>query len=175
VTSINNKKANRNDTIGYNIAYGRIGTTEQHVEQAARLANIHDFIEILPDGYDTLVGERGLKLSGGEKQRVAIARALIKEPKLLVFDEATSSLDTHTEKMILSSLRNSAKGITRLFIAHRLSTVVDVDEILVLDHGRVVERGSHHALLAKQQHYAAMWQKQQEVLVYEDKLKHLQT
>jgi ATP-binding cassette subfamily B protein len=151
-----------NDTILYNIAYGRPGATRAEIEEAARLARIHDFVAGLPDGYDTMVGERGLKLSGGEKQRVAIARVILKGPQILVFDEATSALDTKTEREIQQSLAEVATDRTTLVIAHRLSTVVDADEILVLDHGRVVERGNHHALLAAGGHYAAMWTRQQE-------------
>jgi ATP-binding cassette subfamily B protein len=151
-----------NDTIFYNIAYGRPGASRTEIEEAARHAHIHDFVKTLPDGYDTMVGERGLKLSGGEKQRVAIARVILKDPKILVFDEATSALDTKTEREIQQSLAEAATNRTTLVIAHRLSTVVDADEILVLDHGRIVERGTHHALLAAGSHYAAMWARQQE-------------
>ncbi|MHA1536840.1 MAG: ABCB family ABC transporter ATP-binding protein/permease [Alphaproteobacteria bacterium] len=151
-----------NDTIYYNIAYGAAGATREEVENAARLARIHDFIVKLPDGYETKVGERGLKLSGGEKQRVAIARTILKGPEILLFDEATSALDTHTEKEIQASLREVSADRTTLVIAHRLSTVVDADEILVLDKGRVVERGTHKKLLAKDGAYAAMWTRQQE-------------
>ena len=137
-----------NDTIHYNIAYGRPGASRAEIEEAARLARIHDFIAGLPDGYDTTVGERGLKLSGGEKQRVAIARVILKAPRILIFDEATSALDTKTEREIQASLAEVAAGRTTLMIAHRLSTVVDADEILVLDGGRIVERGHHRELLA---------------------------
>jgi ATP-binding cassette subfamily B protein len=151
-----------NDTILYNIAYGRPGATRAEIEDAARLARIHDFVAGLPDGYETMVGERGLKLSGGEKQRVAIARVILKNPQILVFDEATSALDTKTEREIQQSLAEVATDRTTLVIAHRLSTVVDADEILVLDHGRIVERGNHHALLATGGHYATMWTRQQE-------------
>ncbi|MBI5163383.1 MAG: ABC transporter ATP-binding protein/permease [Magnetospirillum sp.] len=151
-----------NDTIRYNIAYGRPGAGQAEIEAAARLASIHDFVVTLPDGYDTRVGERGLKLSGGEKQRVAIARTILKGPRILLFDEATSALDTHTEKEIQASLREVAKGRTTLVIAHRLSTVVDADEILVLEAGLIVERGRHATLLAADGRYAAMWHKQQE-------------
>ncbi|MFT9257288.1 MAG: ATP-binding cassette domain-containing protein, partial [Acetobacter sp.] len=146
-----------NDTIGYNIAYGRLGATQDEVEQAARLAQIHDFIASLPDGYKTRVGERGLKLSGGEKQRVAIARTILKDPRVLVLDEATSALDTHTEKEIQAALKTVAARRTTLVIAHRLSTVVDADEILVMGQGLVVQRGTHAALLAEGGPYAAMW------------------
>jgi len=151
-----------NDTIYYNIAYGRPGATKDEVEEAARMAQIHDFIAKLPDGYESMVGERGLKLSGGEKQRVAIARTILKNPPILLFDEATSALDTHTEKDIQASLRRVSRNRTTLVIAHRLSTVVEADEILVLDHGRVVERGTHAKLLAEDGAYAAMWRRQQE-------------
>jgi ATP-binding cassette subfamily B protein len=151
-----------NDTIYYNIAYGRPGASPAAVEQAARLAHIHDFVMSLPDGYETMVGERGLKLSGGEKQRVAIARVILKAPRILVFDEATSALDTKTEREIQANLAEVSADRTSLVIAHRLSTVVDADEILVLDHGRIVERGSHGELLRRQGVYAAMWARQQE-------------
>ena len=150
-----------NDSIGYNIAYGRPGATRDEIEHAARLAQIHDFIASLPDGYDTPVGERGLKLSGGEKQRVAIARAILKNPRILIFDEATSALDSKSEKAIQAELRRIAEDRTTLVIAHRLSTIVDADEILVLDGGRIVERGGHAALLAVDGTYARMWQLQQ--------------
>lgn len=151
-----------NDTIRYNIAYGRPAAGPDEIEEAARLARIHDFIVSLPQGYDTKVGERGLKLSGGEKQRVAIARTILKRPAILVFDEATSALDTQTEKEIQVSLREVSRNRTTLIIAHRLSTVVDADEILVLDRGLVVERGRHAALLAADGRYAQMWRRQQE-------------
>ncbi|WP_135075881.1 ABC transporter ATP-binding protein/permease [Terasakiella sp. SH-1] len=151
-----------NDTVYYNIAYGRPDATPGEVEEAAKLARIHDFIMDLPDGYNTIVGERGLKLSGGEKQRVAIARTILKRPRILLFDEATSALDTHTEKEIQVSLREVSSGLTTLVIAHRLSTVVDADEIIVLDQGEIIERGSHGALLALEGAYASMWAKQQE-------------
>ena len=151
-----------NDTIYYNIAYGRPSATPAEIEQAARLAAIHDFILSLPDGYQTRVGERGLKLSGGEKQRVAIARTILKGPRILLFDEATSALDTHTEKEIQRSLAEVSQNRTTLVIAHRLSTVVDADQILVLDHGRIIERGTHRELLVKGGAYAAMWARQQE-------------
>jgi ATP-binding cassette subfamily B protein len=157
-----------NDTLHYNIAYGRPDADEGAVIEAARLARIHDFAAILPEGYATRVGERGLKLSGGEKQRVAIARTILKHPGILLFDEATSALDTHTEREIQQSLREVSRDRTTLVIAHRLSTVVDADEILVLDHGTIVERGSHDLLLALDGQYAAMWRKQQEAA-------HLQT
>ncbi len=151
-----------NDSIFYNIAYGRPGATQTEVEQAARLARIHDFIVAQPEGYQTRVGERGLKLSGGEKQRVAIARTILKNPPILLLDEATSALDTHTEKEIQASLQEVARGRTSLIIAHRLSTVVDADEIVVLEAGRIVERGRHQHLLALAGRYAAMWARQQE-------------
>ncbi len=151
-----------NDTIRYNIAYGRPGATQEQIEQAARQAQVHDFVLRLPDGYDTRVGERGLKLSGGEKQRVAIARVILKNPRILIFDEATSALDTRTEVEIQTALRAVARNRTTLTIAHRLSTVVDADEIIVLDHGRVVERGSHADLLAQDGVYARMWAMQAE-------------
>ncbi len=151
-----------NDTIYYNIAYGRPGATPTEIEEAARLARIHDFVMGLPEGYQSTVGERGLKLSGGEKQRVAIARTILKRPRILAFDEATSALDSHTEKEIQASLREVSAERTTLVIAHRLSTVVDADEILVLDAGRIVERGRHGELLAGGGRYAAMWKRQQE-------------
>ncbi|GAA6157358.1 ABC transporter ATP-binding protein/permease [Pyruvatibacter sp. HU-CL02332] len=151
-----------NDSIRYNIRYGRPDATDAEVEEAARMAQIHDFIQSLPEGYDSQVGERGLKLSGGEKQRVAIARTLLKNPPILLLDEATSALDTHTEKEIQASLSIVSRDRTSLVIAHRLSTVVDADEIIVLDHGKICERGTHRELLAKDGAYAAMWQRQQE-------------
>jgi len=150
-----------NDTVHYNIHYGRPDATYEEVTEAARAAHIHDFIESLPDGYNTMVGERGLKLSGGEKQRVAIARAILKNPRIFVFDEATSALDSRSEKMIQAELERIAKERTTLVIAHRLSTIVDADEILVMDHGRIVERGTHGALLERQGAYAQMWALQQ--------------
>jgi ATP-binding cassette subfamily B protein len=156
-----------NDTIFYNIAYGRPGASREEIEEAARLARIHDFVAGLPDGYDTMVGERGLKLSGGEKQRVAIARVILKAPQILIFDEATSALDTKTEREIQASLAEVATDRTTLVIAHRLSTVVDADQILVLDHGRIVERGHHRDLLARGGVYAAMWARQQEAAARE--------
>ncbi len=152
-----------NDSIYYNILYGRTGASHAEVKEAARLARIHDFIMALPDGYQTGVGERGLKLSGGEKQRVAIARTILKQPAILLFDEASSALDTHTEKEIQESLREVSSDHSTLVIAHRLSTVIDADEILVLDHGRIVERGGHADLLERGGAYAAMWAKQQEI------------
>ena len=149
-----------NDTIRYNIGYGRPGATAAEIEEAAKLAQVHDFVCRLPQGYDTVVGERGLKLSGGEKQRVAIARAILKDPRILILDEATSALDTRTEQEIQVALRNVARHRTTLTIAHRLSTIVDADEIIVLDDGRVVERGRHAALIAEDGLYAAMWARQ---------------
>jgi ATP-binding cassette, subfamily B, heavy metal transporter len=151
-----------NDTIEYNIAYGRTDASPEEIVAAARLAQIHDFIASLPDGYRTQVGERGLKLSGGEKQRVAIARALLKRPRILIFDEATSALDSKAEKAIQAELRQLARDHTTLTIAHRLSTVVDAGEILVLDRGRIVERGTHADLLAAEGAYARMWRLQQD-------------
>jgi ATP-binding cassette subfamily B protein len=151
-----------NDTIHYNILYGRPDATPEEVEQAARAAHIHDLIVSLPDGYQSEVGERGLKLSGGEKQRVAIARALLKNPAILIFDEATSALDSKSEKAIQAELDRIAVGRTTLTIAHRLSTVMHADEILVMDAGRIVERGDHAQLLELQGHYAQMWRLQQQ-------------
>ena len=151
-----------NDTIYYNIAYGRPGATPAEVERAARLARIHDFIVSTPDGYQTVVGERGLKLSGGEKQRVAVARTVLKDPSILVLDEATSALDSATEREIQNNLRELSRGRTTLSIAHRLSTIVDAHEILVLDAGRIVERGRHDELIARDARYADMWRRQQE-------------
>jgi ABC-type transport system involved in Fe-S cluster assembly fused permease/ATPase subunit len=149
-----------NDTIRYNISYARPQAGEAEIHNAARKAHIHHFIESLPDGYDTVVGERGLKLSGGEKQRVAIARAILKDPRILIFDEATSSLDSHSEREIQMALREVAEEHTTLVIAHRLSTIVDADEILVMENGRIVERGQHQSLLAQAGLYARMWQLQ---------------
>ncbi len=151
-----------NDTIYYNIAYGRPDASREAVLEAARAAHIHDFIQSLPDGYETMVGERGLKLSGGEKQRVAIARTLLKNPQILVFDEATSALDTRSEKSIQEELNTIARQHTTLVIAHRLSTVVDADQILVMEQGSIVERGTHTALLEAGGHYAQMWALQQQ-------------
>ena len=151
-----------NDSIYYNIAYGRPEATREDVEQAARMAHIHDFVQQLPDGWDTVVGERGLKLSGGEKQRVAIARAILKKPRILIFDEATSSLDSRTEQAIQETLSEVAADHTTLVIAHRLSTVVDADRILVMDRGRIVEQGSHSELYAARGAYYEMWELQRE-------------
>lgn len=150
-----------NDTIGYNIAYGKPGATKEEVIAVAKAAYIHDFIESLPDGYETMVGERGLKLSGGEKQRVAIARTLLKNPVVMIFDEATSALDSKSEQMIQAQLKQIAKSRTSLVIAHRLSTIVDAQQILVMDKGRIIERGTHTELMALAGAYAQMWERQQ--------------
>ena len=150
-----------NDTIEYNIAYGRPGASREEMIAAARAASIHDFIETLPAGYQTMVGERGLKLSGGEKQRVAIARALLKDPAILIFDEATSALDSRAEQAIQAELKAIARTRTTLVIAHRLSTIADAAQILVMDHGRIIERGTHNQLLAAGGAYAQMWERQQ--------------
>ena len=150
-----------NDTILYNIAYGRPDATREEIEEVARAARIHDFIQSLPEGYDTMVGERGLKLSGGEKQRVGIARTILKNPPILLLDEATSALDTETEQQIQGALARAAEGRTVIIIAHRLSTVAAADEIIVLDAGEVVERGRHDDLLAKGGRYADLWARQQ--------------
>jgi ABC-type transport system involved in Fe-S cluster assembly fused permease/ATPase subunit len=149
-----------NDTIEYNIAYGKPGATREDVVAAAQAASIHDFIETLPDGYATMVGERGLKLSGGEKQRVAIARTLLKDPAILIFDEATSALDSKAEQAIQAKLKEIAQTRTTLVIAHRLSTIADADQILVLDHGHIIERGTHTQLLSANGVYAQMWTRQ---------------
>ena len=150
-----------NDSIRYNLAYGRPNATDDDIREAAELAHIADFVDGLPDGWDTMVGERGLKLSGGEKQRVAIARAMLKRPRILIFDEATSSLDSRTEQFIQQTLAEVSEDHTTLVIAHRLSTVVDADRILVMDRGRVIEQGGHRALLAEGGTYASMWELQQ--------------
>ncbi|WP_026355000.1 ABCB family ABC transporter ATP-binding protein/permease [Massilia niastensis] len=149
-----------NDTIEYNIAYGRPGASREDIVAAARAASIHDFIESLPDGYQSMVGERGLKLSGGEKQRVAIARTLLKNPAILIFDEATSALDSKSEQAIQGQLKEIAKNRTTLVIAHRLSTIADAQQIIVLDHGKIVERGTHQSLLMARGLYAQMWERQ---------------
>jgi ATP-binding cassette subfamily B protein len=159
-----------NDTIRYNIRYGRWEATDADVEEAARLAQIDGFIRLAPKGYEAEVGERGLKLSGGEKQRVAIARTILKSPPILVLDEATSALDSHTEKEIQDALERISKGRTTLVIAHRLSTIVGAHEIIVLEQGEIVERGNHHALLAKNGLYASMWNRQREAEEAREKL-----
>jgi ABC-type transport system involved in Fe-S cluster assembly fused permease/ATPase subunit len=151
-----------NDTIRYNIRYGRPDASDEEVEEAARLAQIHGFVQSLPKGYDSLVGERGLKLSGGEKQRVSIARTILKGPPILILDEATSALDSHTEQEIQEALRKVSKNRTTLVIAHRLSTVIEADEIIVLDRGRIAERGTHAQLLRKKGLYASMWNRQRQ-------------
>jgi ATP-binding cassette subfamily B protein len=151
-----------NDSLYYNIDYGKPGALPSEIEDAAKLARIHDFIMSLPDGYSSTVGERGLKLSGGEKQRVAIARTILKNPSIMLFDEATSALDSRTEQEILSSIKEVATDRTALTIAHRLSTVIEADEILVLEEGSVVERGNHEQLLNQDGTYAKMWKRQQE-------------
>ena len=150
-----------NDTIAYNIHYGNPGAPWEQVQESAQLAQIHGFVESLPKGYETEVGERGLKLSGGEKQRVAIARTILKGPRILIFDEATSALDSHTEKDIQESLREVSKERTTLIVAHRLSTIIDADEILVLRQGEIMERGRHEELLKLGGEYSGMWKKQQ--------------
>ena len=156
-----------NDSLAYNIAFGAPGASREEIERAARLAQLHTFIERLPDGYDTVVGERGLKLSGGEKQRVAIARAILKRPRIFLFDEATSALDSHTERAIQDNLYEVSRGTTTVIIAHRLSTVVHASQILVLDEGRIVERGTHDSLLRDGGRYAALWLQQQKRLELE--------
>jgi ATP-binding cassette subfamily B protein len=163
-----------NDTVRYNIAYGRIGANESEIKEAARHAQIDKFIRELPLGYESMVGERGLKLSGGEKQRVAIARTILKNPPILLLDEATSALDTHTEREIQGALQEISKNRTTLVIAHRLSTVVDADEILVLDHGEIVERGRHDDLVARKGSYAAMWNKQKKAEAARERIKKIE-
>jgi len=148
------------DTVGNNIRFGRDGAGIDEIHEAARIANLHDFIMAMPEGYDTIVGERGLKMSGGERQRIAIARAVLKRPRLFVFDEATSSLDSRTEREILENLQSISHQCTTLVIAHRLSTIANADEILVLDGGCIVERGTHRELRDLHAHYAALWQAQ---------------
>ncbi len=160
-----------NDSVGYNIEYGRPGATQDEIEDAARKAQVYDFVNNLSDGFDTAVGERGLKLSGGEKQRVAIARTILKDPPILILDEATSALDTNTEQEIQDSLEQVSKGRTTVTVAHRLSTIKDADLIIVLDHGKIVEQGTHDALLERDGAYAAMWNRQQRVREYEDRLR----
>jgi len=159
-----------NDTIRYNIRYGRWEATDAEVEEAARLAQIDRFISMSPKGYETEVGERGLKLSGGEKQRVAIARTILKAPPILLLDEATSALDSHTEKEIQDALERVSRNRTTLVIAHRLSTIVGADEIIVLDHGVIAERGTHRELLVKGGLYASMWNRQREAEAAREKL-----
>jgi ATP-binding cassette subfamily B protein len=159
-----------NDTIRYNIRYGRWEASDVEVEEAARLAQIDAFIRLSPKGYETEVGERGLKLSGGEKQRVAIARTILKGPPILVLDEATSALDSHTEKEIQDALERVSRNRTTLVIAHRLSTIVSADEIIVLDQGAIAERGTHYQLLAKGGLYASMWNRQREAEEAREKL-----
>jgi ATP-binding cassette subfamily B protein len=151
-----------NDTIYYNIHYGRTSANRESVLAAAKAAHIHDFIVTLPEGYESAVGERGLKLSGGEKQRVAIARALLKQPRILIFDEATSALDSQSEKAIQEQLEPLARSHTTLVIAHRLSTIMDAYQILVMDQGRLIERGTHRELLEQEGAYARMWALQQQ-------------
>jgi len=163
-----------NDTIRYNIGYGRISATEEEVLEAARLAQIDPFVRELPAGYNTMVGERGLKLSGGEKQRVAIARTLLKNPPILLLDEATSALDTHTEREIQSALKLVSKNRTTLMIAHRLSTIIDADEILVLDHGQIIERGRHADLVLRGGAYAAMWNRQKQAAEVRERLQEVE-
>lgn len=151
-----------NDSVRYNIAYGRPGASEEEIITAAKLAEIHNFIMSVPEGYEAQVGERGLKLSGGEKQRVAIARTILKNPAILLLDEATSALDSHTERDIQDALDDISANRTTIVIAHRLSTITSADEIIVMDHGEIIERGTHANLLASEGAYHAMWQKQLE-------------
>ncbi len=160
-----------NDTIRYNIRYGRNDASREEIEKAAELAQIAGFIENLPDGYDSMVGERGLKLSGGEKQRVAIARTILKAPPILMLDEATSALDTQTEQEIQAALDLVSRGRTTLVIAHRLSTVIGADEIIVLQHGTIAERGTHRALLDAGGLYASMWDRQRAATEAEEALR----
>jgi ATP-binding cassette, subfamily B, heavy metal transporter len=159
-----------NDTIRYNIRYGRWDASDAEVETAAQLAQIDGFIKMSPKGYDTQVGERGLKLSGGEKQRVAIARTVLKAPPILLLDEATSALDSHTEQEIQDALERVSRGRTSLVIAHRLSTIVGADEIIVLDQGRIAERGTHGQLLVEGGLYASMWNRQREAEAARERL-----
>ena len=147
-----------NETIFYNIAYGRAGASEEEVKRAAKLSFIDSFIDSLPEGYDTLVGERGLKLSGGEKQRLAIARVLLKNPQILIFDEATSALDSYSEKMVQKALLSLAHKHSTIVIAHRLSTIVDADQIIVLENGVIVEQGKHQELLDLKGQYSRLWE-----------------
>ena len=151
-----------NDTIFENIRYGKPDASDEDVRKTIELAHLDQFISELPDGADTIVGERGLKLSGGEKQRIAIARTILKRPPILVFDEATSSLDSHSEKAILAAIREISRGHTSFVIAHRLSTVVDADRIIVIDNGRLIEHGTHEQLLNLQGSYAGLWNAQQQ-------------
>jgi ATP-binding cassette subfamily B protein len=150
------------DTVKYNIALGRPGASREEIEAAARIAQLHDFIMTLPHAYETVVGERGVKISGGERQRISIARAVLKSPSIYVFDEATSSLDSRAEQEILRSLRMISRWNTTVVIAHRLSTVVHADEILVLERGQIMERGTHHSLLLQNRRYAALWKAQRD-------------
>jgi ATP-binding cassette subfamily B protein len=151
-----------NDTIRYNIAYGKPEATQDELNQAAARAQLLDFIEALPQGWDTRVGERGLKLSGGEKQRVGIARVVLKDPAILILDEATSSLDSVTEDEVQSALEEASRGRTTIVVAHRLSTIANADQIVVLEAGRIVERGTHAALIARDGLYADLWKRQAE-------------
>jgi ATP-binding cassette subfamily B protein len=160
-----------NDTIGYNIEYGNPGASQEAIEEAARLAQVHGFVTALTDGFETAVGERGLKLSGGEKQRVAIARTILKDPPILILDEATSALDSHTEQEIQDSLEEVSRGRTTLTVAHRLSTIKDADLIIVLAQGKIVEKGTHQELLALDGEYVSMWNRQQQAREYEDRLR----